>query len=57
MQQYQDLKLNPFSNSSLHHMFRPIRLLSGAETCSAVTNFKKDLILNLDIVAWWTVKK
>jgi hypothetical protein len=28
-----------------------------AETCSAVTSFKKDLILNLDIVACWTVNK
>jgi hypothetical protein len=26
-----------------------------AETCSAGTNFKMDLILNLDIVAWRTV--
>jgi hypothetical protein len=28
-----------------------------AETYSAVMNFKKDLILNLDIVACWTVNK
>jgi lipopolysaccharide/colanic/teichoic acid biosynthesis glycosyltransferase len=28
-----------------------------AETHSAETNFKKDLILNIDIVAWWRVNK
>jgi hypothetical protein len=28
-----------------------------AETCSAVTNFKKDLILSADTAAWWTVNK
>jgi hypothetical protein len=26
-----------------------------AGPCNAVTHFKKDLILNLYIVAWWTV--
>jgi hypothetical protein len=31
--------------------------LMMAETYSVVTNFKKDLILNLDIVAWWAVNK
>jgi hypothetical protein len=28
-----------------------------AEICREVTDLKKDLILNLDIVAWWTVNK
>jgi hypothetical protein len=29
----------------------------SAETYIAVTNFKKDLILNIDVVAWWKVNK
>jgi hypothetical protein len=27
------------------------------KACSGVTNFKNDLILNLNIVAWWMVNK
>jgi hypothetical protein len=28
-----------------------------AKICSTVTNIKKDLILNLDTVAWWMENK
>jgi hypothetical protein len=34
-----------------------LMMTEQAETCIAVANFKVDLILNFDIVAWWTVKK
>jgi hypothetical protein len=35
------------------------QFLHGANTPQyrAVTNYKKDLILNLDTVAWWMVNK
>jgi hypothetical protein len=43
-------KTKQFPRISTHLM-----MAEKAETCSAVTNFKKHLILNPDIVAWWTV--
>jgi hypothetical protein len=43
-------KAQQFPPISTHLM-----MAESAETCNAVTNFKEDLILNLDIGAWWTV--
>jgi hypothetical protein len=41
-----------FPQLSTHFM-----MAEQTETCSALTNFKKYLILNVGIVAWLTVNK
>jgi hypothetical protein len=41
----------------LFRISKHLMMAKYAEACSAMANFKRDLNLNLDIVAWWTVNK